>query len=262
MSVLWKEFPEINRKIAFQFNYSSSGMSLGCHCGSLSGVSATFGARHWAANEGKNIEVLDTTKEPQIKYTRRFQYENMSAPTEEYQKIAEHLKKSKLTFADLDPKGYEKIVEKCSNIPLWVMSDVINYDAPSRRQPQDKDFYEVYGHTSDFAKYLIDNKIGCIVASPIVQNPVHRMKTNYSLNQGWFWIPPKHMARAINVAEMHGDENFPSKESWISTIGIDLGNKDPTSVLAAVLSGGVFPERSRRFNNRAADGRFAKVSEA
>lgn len=263
MAIIWKDLPEINRKIAFNFNYTSSGMSLGCHCGSLSGVSATFGARHWAINDGKNIEVLDKTKEPPIKYTRQYSYENASAPKEEYQKVADHLRALKLTFSDLDPDGYTRIIEKCSTVPLWVMSDVINYDAPARKPPQDKDFYEVYGHTVDFVKYLIDNKIGCIVSSPVVQNPVHRMRTNYSLNQGWFWIPPKHMMRAINVAEMHGEEQFPSKESWLQTVGNDIGKPVETSddILKAVLSG-VFPERSRRFNNRAADGRFAKVNEA
>jgi len=248
-------------------------MPLGCHCGSLNGVSANFGNRYYAAIS-KNVEILDTTKEKPIRYVRDYYSEHPCTPKDEIVKVVEYLKEKKVQFADIaGPDALNQLVEKCSNYPVWVMSDVINYEAPARKPAATSGYdviYEMFGSTGDFAKYLIDNKVGYIMASPIVQNPSHRAKNNYSLNQVWFWIPPKHLERAIDVGNVYGDAEFPSKEKWLKTVGGDLGIPEPEKVLEAVLNKGVFPERKPeevrfRRQGRDAKGRFLpfpNISEA
>lgn len=261
MTTIWKELPEINRKVAFNYNYVGVGVSLGCHCNSISGVSATFGNRYYAANEGHNVEVLDTTKEKQFAYIRgEYSYDKPQSPLVEINKVVQYLKDKKFAFEDIAPEAYPEIIEKCKNYPLWVMSDVINYEAPARTPVLGSNVvFETFGSTGAFVKYLIDNKIGYIMASPIVQNPSHRSKTNYSLNQGWFWIPPKHLDRALNVGKYYGTEQFPSKKEWIETVGKDLGFmgiEHPEKVLKSVLNTGAFPKETRFPLKRGSNGRF------
>jgi hypothetical protein len=267
MGILWREFPEINRKIAFNFTYTPvEGAHLGCHCGTIAGITANFGTSFAAANGGKNIEVIDTNKEPDIKY-KNSSYDGWVAPKEEISKIVEHFKSINLKFEDVVGNAYPDIVEKCSRLPLWVMSDVINYEAPVRSVPRGGVIaYQLLGSTGDFVKYLIRNKIGYILSSPIVQNPAHKTPSNYSLNQGWFWIPPAHLPHAINVAEEYGEDKFPSKEAWTKQVARDLSytRLAEQNILQQVLNDGVFPERAvkeKRFN-RDSQGRFAKITEA
>jgi hypothetical protein len=245
--VIWKEFPEINRKVAFKYSYRSEVGTLGCHCGSISGVTASFGTLYYAANNGRNVEVLDTTKEPQFRFQGSGGYGTAAPPEKELTKVRDYLRNSNVTFNDLSELAYPQIVQNCSALPLWLMSDVINYEAPARKvQPTSANIiYEVFGHTSDFAKYLIDNKIGYMMASPIVQNPSHRSSINYSLNQGWIWIPPNHLNRAVNVGKTYGSRKFPNKETWIKTIGTDIGKENEEDILKAVFNDGVFPPDKR-----------------
>lgn len=260
MSVIWKEFPEINRRVAFKYSFNTSkSLPLGCHCGYIAGVSASFGSGFYAANKGKNVEVLDIEKEKPIKYQQNWDGVAV-VPVEESKKVMKYLQSIKFTFEDTGKTGYPDIVEKCSGFPLWIMSDVINRSAPARKGlttllGSDSE-YEVFGHTSDFAKYLIDNKIGYVMASPIVQNPSHRSKTNYSLNQGWFWIPPTHLKRAINVSSMHGEDQFPNKEDWAAIVGVDLGLDTSDAILAQAFNDGIFPQDNRFKQRRGANGRF------
>jgi hypothetical protein len=256
MPTIWKEFPEINRKVAFLCNFESPSMPLGCHAGSISGVTASFGNSYYAANEGKNIFVLDTKKEKQFPFVR-VDYGSTAPPPEEHRNVVQHLKKINLKFTDFGEDIYLDIIKKCSYTPLWVMSDVINMNAPARKTALGGGVsYEMFGSTRDFAKYLIDNKIGYVLSSPIIQNPGHRSDSNYSLNQGWFWIPPDHLKRAINAAEVYGDDNFPSQEAWIETIRGDLGASSGADILKTVLNDGVFPEPVKVF--RGSDGRFKR----
>ena len=258
-SVIWKEFPEINRKVAFTFNYETAGMALGCHAGSISGVTATFGNSYYAANGGKNIEVLDTKQEKPLKYKQDAYTRLPIIPKTEYLKVQKHFNEINLQFADIVENAYEPIVERCSSIPLWVLSDVINYEAPARspkkntllRDVGDDEattIYEARGRTVDFAKYLINNKIGYVLASPIVQNPNHRALQTYSLNQAWLWIPPEHLSRAIDVAEAHGDDQFPSKTAWADKVSVDFGlaaGTNPEELLKRVFNDGIFPKDKR-----------------
>lgn len=258
MSVIWKEFPEINRSVAFTYNHVSPNLPLGCHCGSISGVAATFGSGYYGANGGRNIKVLDTKIEKQFAYVPG-EYDYSGPPQVEIDRAVDYFKKVNLKFTDFAEEAYKTIVFKCSNLPLWAMSDAINYDAPSRKTIHPPGtVYQMYGSTGHFAQYLIDNKIGYVMASPIVQNPNHRSKTNYSLNRAWFWIPPEHLVRAIDVANAYGADQFPSKENWIKTIGGDIGIKTPEDVLKAILNDGVFPEAVGVFKNRGSDGRFKR----
>lgn len=244
MYMLWKDFPEINRRVAFQTSYKPiEGSWLGCHCGTIANLNATFGSGTYGANAGKNIEVLDTTKEKQLKYESRYGY--LYPTRTETDKVHKYLKDIKLKFQDLLEGGYDKIVENFKNLPLWVMSDVINAEAPARAEPNGgvslSEVYMAIGRTSDFAKYLIENKVGYVLASPIIQNPFHRSTDNYSLNQAWFWIPPNHLARALNVAKASGEDLFPSQEDWFKQIDVDIGGS-PESITRKVFNNGVFPE--------------------
>lgn len=259
MSIVWKEFPEINRSVAFTYNFDSPHMPLGCHCGSIAGVTASFGNNYYGANNGRNIKVIDTKNEKQITYSAR-DYDYSSPPADEIAKVTKHFKDINLKFTDIAKDAYKSIVDKCNNLPLWAMSDVINYRAPARtpKMASTDIVYEMYGSTGEFAQYLIDNKIGYVMATPIIQNPNHRSKTNYSLNRGWFWIHPNHLARAIDVANVYGEDQIPTKEDWMKTVGYDLGLKTPEDVLKATLNDGVFPESVGVFKNRGSDGRFKR----
>lgn len=269
----WKELPEINRRVAFTFNVQSLSAHLGCHCGTITGVVATFGGGYSAGNNGRNIEVMDTSIEPQFRFTKNKYTGNSEPPAQEIAKVLKYLRNKKFDFQDIVENGYDALAQKCSNYPLWVMSDAINYGAPAKAPPPmftEKDDFCSYGRTADFAKYLINNKIGYVMASPIIQNPTHRVMGNYSLNQGWFWIPPKHIERAIDVAEVHGETLFPSQEDWIKRVGGDIAisrgeiNGNPIimvprdeEVLKAVFNTGVFPTVEKRFTRkRSANGRF------
>jgi hypothetical protein len=246
MDLFWKEFPEINRKVAFQYNFKASEGSLGCHCGTITGVFASFASSYSAANGGKNIEIMDTSKDGPIRYTRDSYGGYYVAPPAEMILVTKHLIDLKLTFADIGAGAYESIVEKCKRIPLWMMSDVINAEAPARRTASmPLTTFEMFGSTSQFAKYLIDTKCGFVMASPIVQNPSHRQGSNYSLNQGWFWIPPQHLSRSVNVARSHGRELFPPRKKWLAQVGSDLGIDHQKDILKAVFNTGRFPKEAR-----------------
>jgi len=239
--------------VAFQSNFIPlDGVSLGCHCVAISGVSATFANSYHAANQGRNIAVLDETKEEPIKYIKDRHYDLWMGPIEEYQKVVKYLQDIKIKLKDFDTSIYSAIASRCSTYPLWVMSDVINYDAPARKTDLGRNtVYQIVGSTGDFAQYLVDNKIGYIMGTPIIQNPTHRTSKNYSLNRGWFWIPPDHLSRAVNVAEIHGEEKIPNKETWLDTVGPDIGilyngdSADADRILKAVFNDGVFPEDKR-----------------
>lgn len=262
--VFWKEFPKINRRVAFQSNYAGiAGTSLGCHCGTISGVSASFGTGYYAALNGQNIQVIDTKEEKPIHYTLDRYDGTSKAPRGEVTKILAHFKEIGLNSKSFSDDLFKGVVEKCSSLPLWVMSDVVNYQAPCRKVLQDDDLdgeyggatYRSYATTGEFAQYLIDNKIGYILASPIVQNPSHRSKSNYSLNRGWFWVPPTQLERAIDVTEVFGHDLLPTKEAWALTVGMDLNILDPEKLFAHTFNTGNFPETGR-FLRRGKDGRF------
>lgn len=253
MTLVWKEFPKINRKLGFQAKAQTYAATLGCHCGSISGVQLLFGTGYYSGCDGKNIEVLDVSKEKPIVWNRDRYNDYWIPPKEE----AETIRKFLLEFVhspEFMVDIYKNLIDTCSNIPLWVMSDVINSQAPARKPPEDtigtldRYLYLSIGSTGAFAKYLIDNKIGYILSSPIVQNPLHRSTSNYSLNQAWFWIPPKQLERAIDVVESYGEDKFPTKEQWSFVVAKDLGlglHADSLEVCKKAFNTGVFPEDGR-----------------
>lgn len=245
----WYEFPEINRKVGLQSGTASiGGAALGCHAGTISGVKLTFGTGYYSGGDGKNILVLDTTKEKQFEYKRDRYNESWLPPSDEIEKILKFLRVPDFLSNNMGDV-YKGVVEQCKGLPLWVMSDVINYSAPARAPvlPDlggERHISFNIGSTADFAKYLIKNKIGYVLQSPIVQNPAHRMASNYSLNQAWFWIHPNHLQRAIDTAEVYGDDQFPTKAAWTELVAKDF-NIPPEEVAAKVFSAGVFPEDKR-----------------
>src|ERR1700761_5542557 len=225
-STIWREFPEINRKIAFSSTYTSNeAVSVGCHCGSISSVSITFGSSYYAANRGNNLQIIDASKGPAVKKARG-DYGNMVPSRDEYQLVGEYLKKIDFKFETVAEETYDHIIGMCNKYPLWVLSDVVNKDAPIRKQKTYNLgvnlFYESFGSTLGFVKYLMANKKGYVLASPIIQNPNHKTKSNYSLNQAWFWIPPEHLSHTLNVAEAHGEDLLPTDIQWAAQVADDV----------------------------------------
>jgi len=253
MAIIWKEFPEINRNIGFSVNYNTTGSSIGCHCGQISSVKLTWGQGYYSGGDGKNIKLIDSSKEPAIVWKRDKYNDYYVAPDEEVLLVEKFLREiKKLDTPDFLKLVYDEVVDRCKDIPLWVLSDAINYGSDAKNPikiesgyPLDRYVYVNIGGTGKFAKYLIDNKIGYVLQSPIIQNPLHRSMGNYSLNQGWFWIPPKHLARAIDTAEAFGDDQFVSKEAWEATVAKDLKLKDPLEACKRAFNEGVFPEEKR-----------------
>lgn len=234
--------PELNLKL----NFTGSGYHLeravgvGCQASTMAGISLLF------ANPA--IEWLEPTKDKLWKdesyYGSRVIAPNILRP------LLEYLEKHPITVEDA-PDLHEKVVAKASSIPIWFISDVINTDAPARGGTPNVHTGTLdaatsvplpIGRTQDFARYLIDKKIGYIVETPIVQNPLHRVMNNYSLNMAWLWIPPNHLPRVHGRASEYGKENIPSEKEWIETLAVDLRLK-PEDVLKSVFKDEVMPER-------------------
>lgn len=257
VSIIWRDIPEINRKIALQVSYNTYGGGLGCHAGTISGVNASFGYGMYAPNGGRSIEVLDTTKEPELMYTRQqgHSYRNPEPPVEESKKVLEYIKTH--DFNDVSLDAYRAIVDVANLHPIWILSDVVNrgskvrengYEPPPRGSGAAEDVFYYIATTAGFVKYLIDKKIGYVLTSPIVQNPAHRMDNNYSLNQVWVWIPPNHLNRTLSAAAQHGEDRLPSKEDWAKVVSADFesGVKDPVEYCTRLFADSRYPENRFR----------------
>lgn len=262
---VWKDLPEINRRVGFTSNHEINPyVNVGCHCSSLSHITVYFGSGFYGVEKGKNIEVLDTEKEKDLVYTYNKFSGLYEPPTVEVEKVVAYLEKNTPKFDHMEG-FYDQAIDRCSNIPMWIISDVVNLEAPVRKstfQPG----YAALKHvvrTADFVKYLIDKKIGYVMASPIIQNPAHRNPKNYSLNRTWLWIHPKHLERTICTTEVFGEDLIPTEKEWKERVGKDLGLKDE-EVVKKVFESGVFPEikkysppQKRRWHSlRGEGGRF------
>lgn len=258
MPTVIEDLPEINRRVHFGCQFDPLALPLGCHALGISGVKLTLGSSYYAMNGGKNIEILNPKNAEKIKYPKSYSSGGYTTPEDEYTLVVKYLNEHKEITDGLTEKMYKAAADN-GNLThaLFVMSDVINHEAPARKQKLLNIIYETYGSTKGFAEYLIKNKIGYVMASPIVQNQQHRNVANYSLNRAWIWIPPAALERAINVGEVFGEDLFPPKELWLERIARDLGVKDKETVLSRVLNDGVFPSRDPRFTpRRGTDGRF------
>jgi len=285
---IWKEFPEINRKVEVYAGYHShTAAGLGCHCGSISSVSAYLMSPYGLGTDIPGVQIIKPTKDdPAVKCIRQ-----TSGPyagywglaPEEMDKINSYLKKEKITFDSFSPEFCGSIVKLCEKVPIWVLSDAINASSPARNSGatsrddtlkssavlqlgsrNDGLNNTVIGRTSVFADYLIRNKVGYIFESPIVQNPLHRHWGGYSLNRVWLWIPPNHLDRTLGVTAQYGQEKFPDLDSWKKIIFSDLqvSSKPISSYYTAmdkaitektvdqvVFDGGVFPDEKRFTRN-------------
>lgn len=45
--------------------------------------------------------------------------------------------------------------------------------------------------TSNFMKWCVKNRVGVVYAMPMAVNPVHKIRTDFSIVQAFYWIPPK-----------------------------------------------------------------------
>lgn len=277
MPQVWIELPEINRKIAITTGFSSNGLGLGCHCGTISSVTAHLQAPYSSSEVFSSLAILSpTTPDEKIRserLPRGHSYAGYYAPiASELELVNTHLEKQKITFDSISEKLCISIAESCAETPLWVLSDVINYKSPARhvgesytKIPDSGILKFVYGiptylisRTSTFADYLIRHKVGYIFESPIVQNPAHRTWGGYSLNRAWFWIPPKHLGRTLGISAQYGQENFPTLENWKKIIQNDLQTSmrgigryatpqkiSDENFYSMVFDDGVFPDEHR-----------------
>lgn len=252
MKRLSLDIPELNMRVFFQASYVSGGWTNGCHTGSISHTSLSVDGLEPYAYLDKKEGAKAGNKLKFIKGD--YGYHN---PTPELATaLTKYFKDKEIGFKDF-PDAFSALEKKLGTIPIWFLSDVINYGSPERGSLTNKQYpvggwsLAINGRTCDFAKYLIDNKIGYIFSSPIIQNPNHRSKGKYSLNQAWMWIPPAALPRTLDVSEEMGRDQFPEKEDWMKTIGEDLrlNLTSPTfslDVSKQVFEGGVFPERQFR----------------
>jgi hypothetical protein len=267
MPLVSKDFPDLNIRLRFNTGHTGVAGGTGCHTGSMSGIYITL--EHTCP-----FQYIDVDHKVIKKFPYRLSmgdYGIMKANTELVEALKVKLKDKPITWADF-PDAYASIASSCESIPIWFISDVINYDAPARGGTIGG-FHDAYGiraqipelmihgRTHHFAQYLVENKIGYVYSSPMVQNPSHRMSTNYSLNQAWMWIPPTHLQRCVDVSEETGKDKFPLKNDWFKTIGKDLGYEyDSTEFMEEVISkrvfdSGKFPSRrsdEQRFKSRVA----------
>jgi hypothetical protein len=217
---IWIEFPKLKREGHFLASALVGGVSLGCHAGSITGVSINSGMNKWIKSTDPNYV---------IPYTFNSYSGCYIPPTEEVLKIQKILdERSNEIVGDV---FFKKLVDNC-NAAIYVLSDAINYKSTARAGgvtfEEKKKSLNSAGRacfeykTSDFAKYLIKNKIGYVMESPIVQNRNHVTYGNYSLNQLWIWVPEHSLRRAILVEGHHGKEKFPTREEWEKEIGLDF----------------------------------------
>lgn len=216
------ELPEINRRVYFTASYTSGPTALGCHAGTITGVKLEIG-------RGGKIpaEILDPSLEKKgVKITHELYGGHYLLP-DETKRITDYMNANDIDYRKL-PNFFDSLLVKTQSIPIWVLSDVINAEAPGRAfgsvvnpgRPNSL----TKGHTTDFVKWLIANGKGYVQGSPIVQNPLHRMAGNYSLNQVWFWIHPKHLERSVRgTAFQTGDDVFPDWDTWYKTVQKDIG---------------------------------------
>lgn len=279
-SILWQEFPGINRKVAISVGFSAFGLSLGCHCGTISGVTAYISTPFGSTPQIPNFQVITpTAQDPGVQTTRLSTgpYRGYYVPTvEEISRVNEYINKENITFNSISNEFCAQIVLACENTPIWVLSDVINHRSPSRREgtsvskeenlglslSTSRETTYLIGRTSHFAEYLIKNRVGYIMESPVVQNTAHRRWGNFSLNRVWLWIPPKHLSRSLYLPAQYGFEKFPAIKEWRETIFSEMvassKTRSPESPIAAlesditaesidkaVFDDGIFPDENR-----------------
>jgi hypothetical protein len=73
--------------------------------------------------------------------------------------------------------------------------------------------------TSDFVLWLVKNKCGIIVGSPVGRNHWHQNSENFSLVQAWFWVPPHHAKfTAPGSHFVAGLELQPTWDQWYDDV--------------------------------------------
>lgn len=235
--------PELNLKINFVGTSMTipTAVGTGCHASTMSSVRLQL-------LPGNPFEWIDKDK---VKAGQTLIKTGLYGEIALDPKIAEELAPflaANPICADDHPTFAAEVVVKSQATPLWFLTDVVNRGSPARSNGGYGAVME-YGivippiRTLQFAQYLIKNKIGYVLESPLIQNPMHRYNSDYSINQGWVWIPPEHAKRAIGQAQEHIGSEFPSEDQWVERVGKDVGIKTGAAdVLKQVFADGRFPE--------------------
>lgn len=77
---------------------------------------------------------------------------------------------------------------------------------------------EPAGSTRGFCDWLKKNNFGKLISSPVMINPVHKTKTDFSLIQIWTWIPPKSEELCLRTPDIRTPEiweGIPTHEQFI-----------------------------------------------
>lgn len=238
--------PELNIKINFKASAQTiaNAVGTGCQASTMSAVHLMLShpALEWIdPKQAKNKAV----------YYKQDDYGRTRVEPVLLGKILQNVKDNPITFEDHSNVN-EEVVTRCGHIPLWFISDVANANSEARGNATLASVQYISGDTVlpmpkaqrsyDFVQHLKKNKIGYILETPIIQNPLHRMSSNYSLNMAWVWIPPAHLARAHGFASEYGEDQIPVEKDWIKTIAADL-KLEPEQVLENVFKDGIMPER-------------------
>lgn len=213
-------------------SYNAMPIAMGCHCGTIGGLGVTFNQYSAGA-----LTVLDKSKELKgLKITYKNTYQEECILPEEWKKACAAI--TEVDWSINQDEAFEDVVKTAEDIPVYFLSDVVNVGANARPA-------EAYGsitpktlRVADFANWLADKKIGYLMGSPIIQNPLHRIKAgqlaskappNYSLNRIWVWVHPKHLPRTLKDSSFEtGAENLVDWTDWYVQVGKDLAIKDPT----------------------------------
>lgn len=110
------------------------------------------------------------------------------------------------------------------------------------------DNYATYNFTKRFIKYIIENKVGTVVASPLVFNKSH--STAPRMCQGFFWVPPLFEAMSLpcttyeftsrKISSEGGNVKFPAIEKWMEPY-VDRSYKRPKTKKKVVSEEELFP---------------------
>ena len=104
---------------------------------------------------------------------------------------------------EVDFEKLKKAILKGSPAHCILMSDSINKHSPLRSSGivlREKNVVS----TASFCEWLVKNKDGYIVQSPISVNEIHRTKTDFSLIRVWIWYPEGRLAFKPNRLLGHG----------------------------------------------------------
>lgn len=120
-------------------------------------------------------------------------------------------------------------VKAFSGYTLVFMSDHINSNTEGVNRGATAEYaVRIPGFkVHDFVQWLVENKHGIVTGSPVTASQYHQSgKGNFSVNQGWIWIPPGFEPLTIpDTAFVSNLESLGTEEEYFQTLRtkLDMG---------------------------------------